>query len=64
MRRSGPPGVEKQEPIGEYRCELMKDGQTGEKTVLRVFVPYKAAGMIKMRLEEEQAEAKRLRTPK
>jgi len=52
---------EKQEPIGEYKCEIVKDAKTGEKTILRTYVPYKSRALIKNRLDQEQAEADRLR---
>ena len=52
---------EKQEPIGEYRCEIVKDAKTGETSILKVFVPYKSRDMTKRRLEDEKAAEDRLR---
>jgi len=52
---------EKQEPIGEYKCELVKDAHTGEKSVIRTYVPYKSRDLIKKRLEDEKAQTDRIR---
>jgi len=52
---------EKQEPIGEYRCELVKDPATGEKSIVRTFVPYKSRDLIKKRLDDERVQQDRAR---
>jgi len=52
---------ERQEPVGEYRCEMVKDAVTGEKSVIRIFVRYRSREMTQKRLASDAEAAQRLR---